>query len=251
MSKRRKRKLARILYPLFGVLIPLGLAVSYLYYTDSAIPLIRDEQGIAPIILSGIGREGVGGDPDLNRLKNRISEPKSVTDYTVPQIIAISNDFLMQQGKRLRKSWYPSARLYAEEKESMGVRVTGYLLRARESGNKSANGYIDSLRDYHLWIADKPTAERRTTMLAEVAPRWKVVYPEWSINAFKRLADQKAKVRVTGWLLWDPEHGSDVQNSRGTSWEVHPLTKFEVWSDSTWIELRLLPERESIPVLPS
>jgi len=251
MPKRRKRKLIRLLYPLFGVLIALGIAVTYLYFNDSPIPLLREEQGIAPTILSGIGREGVGGDPILNKLKNRISEPKTVTDYTVPQVMAIINDVLMQEGKRQRKNWYPSARIFAEEKENWGIRVTGYLLRAKQSGIESANGYIDSLRDYHLWIGDGPNAERRTTMIAEITPRWKVVHPEWRLRTFKRLADQKAKVRVTGWLLWDQEHGSEVERSRGTSWEVHPVTKFEVWSDSTWVELKQLPERDSIPVLPS
>lgn len=251
MPKRRKRKLLRLLYPLMGVLIALGIAVIYLYFNDSPIPLIREEQGVAPSILAGIGREGMGGDPILNKQKNRISEPPSVADYTVPQVMAIMNDVLMQEGQRMRKNWYPSARLFAEEKENWGIRLTGYLLRAKQSGIESANGYVDSLRDYHLWIGDRPMAERRTTMIAEITPRWKVVHPEWRLRTFKRLADQRAKVRVTGWLLWDQEHGSEVEKSRGTSWEIHPVTKFEVWSDSTWIELRQLPERDSIPVLPS
>jgi hypothetical protein len=250
-TKRRRRKLIRLLYPLFGVLIALTITVIYLYVEDKPIPLIRSEQGIAPDILSGIGREGLGGDPVLNRQKNRIAEPKSVNDFTVPQVIAIVNDVLMQEGKRRRKNWYPSARLFAEEKENWGVRVTGYLLRAKQSGIESSNGYIDSLRDYHLWIADKPTAERRTTMVAEITPRWKIVHPEWRLRMFKRLADQKAKVRVTGWLLWDQEHGSEVDKSRGTSWEVHPVTKFEVWTNNEWRELKDLPEKEDFPVLPS
>jgi hypothetical protein len=251
MPHRKKRKLKRLLYPLFGVLIALGLAVTFLLVSDEPIPFVREEQGVAPSMLSGIGREGVRGDAILNRLKNRIAEPPTVTDYTVPQVIAIMHDVLEQEGQRERRNWYPSARLFAEEKENMGVRLTGYLLRAKQSAVESANGYVDSLRDYHLWIADKPTAERRTTMIAEITPRWKVVYPEWRLRTFKRLADQKAKVRVTGWLLWDQEHNADVERSRGTSWEVHPVTKFEVWTDSTWRELRLLPEKDSIPVLPS
>jgi hypothetical protein len=170
--------------------------------------------------------------------------PGTYSDLTVPQVIAIDNEILSQEGKRQRKNWYPSARLYAEEKESMGVRVTGYLLRARQSGIESANGYIDSLRDYHLWIADKPTAERGTTMIAEITPRWKTIFPEWRLRAFKRLADQKAKVRVSGWLLWDQEHGSQVDRSRGTSWEVHPVTMFEVWTNNEWRELKQMPDQD-------
>jgi hypothetical protein len=250
-SKAHKRKLKRIYYPLFGLLIALGMSVMYLVLNDEPIPFVTSEQGIAPDILSGVGREGLGGDPILNRMKNRISEPVTIRDFTVPQVIGIINDVLMQEGRRQRKNWYPSARLFAEEKESWGVRVTGYLIRAKQSGVESGNGYIDSLRDYHLWIGDRPMAERRTTMVAEITPRWKIVHPEWHLRMFKRLAEQRAKVRVTGWLLWDQEHGSEVEKSRGTSWEVHPVTKFEVWSDSTWIELKALPEKDSIPVLPT
>lgn len=250
-SKRRKRKLIRLLYPIFGVFIALGLVVAYLFFDDQPIPYIRSEQGIAPEILAGVGREGLGGDPILNRLKNRISEPKTVNDFTVPQVIAIVNDVLTQEGKRRRDKWYPSARLFAEEKESWGVRVTGFLLRAKQSGIESANGYIDSLRDYHLWIADKPTAEKRTTVVAEITPRWKVVHPEWRLRTFKRLSDQKAKVRVTGWLLWDQAHGSEIDRSRGTSWEVHPVTKFEVWTNNEWRELKDLPEKDTVSLIPT
>lgn len=251
MPKRRKHFLKRLLYPLSGVLIAFMFVIGYLYFNDEPIPMIRTEQIIAPEILSGIGLEGKGGDKLFNRQKNRIARPKTVEDLTVQQVLSIESDFLLQQGKRRREKWYPAAKLYAEQQEARGIRLEGYLLRAKQSGIESANGYIDSLRDYHLWIGDGPNALKNTTIIAEVTPRWKTVYPEWRLRTFRKLAEQKAKVRITGWLLWDQEHASEVAKSRGTQWEIHPITHFEVWSGGQWVELRQLPQTEDISSLTS
>lgn len=246
MPKRRKHSFKRLLYPLIGVLIAFVLVIGYMYFDDQTIPVIQTEPKIAPELLAGIGLEGTGGDGLLNRQKNRLTRPKTVEDLTIQQLISIENDLLLQQGKRRREKWYPSAKLYAEQQEARGVRLTGYLLRAKQSGIESANGYIDSLRDYHLWIGDGPFALKNTTVIAEITPRWKVVHPEWKLKMFNKLAKQKAQVRVTGWLLWDQEHASEVSKSRGTQWEIHPVTQFEVWTGGKWVELGQLPATEDI-----
>ncbi len=44
------------------------------------------------------------------------------------------------------------------------------------------------------------------------------------------------KVRVTGWMFFDSDHNTEAENTnpggpknwRATSWEVHPVTGFEV-----------------------
>jgi hypothetical protein len=248
-KRRRKSTLKRLLYPLAGILLACGFVVAYLYFNDEPIPIIRKEQGVAPETLGGIGPEGKGGDARLNVQKNRTAFPKVYEDLTIQQLIAIDHDLLEQQGKRRREKWYPSARLYAEQQEARGIRLEGYLLRAKQSGIESANGYIDSLRDYHLWIGDGPNALRNTTVIAEVTPRWKIVYPEWRLRTFRRLAEQKARVRVSGWLLWDQEHASEVAKSRGTQWEIHPMTRFEVWNNGQWIELGQMPHEDGVPNL--
>jgi hypothetical protein len=121
--------------------------------------------------------------------------------------------------------------------ESRGMRVTGYLIAAKESGPESCNGYIDSLRDYHIWIGDSSTAGKASSLVVEVTPRWKAIHPEWRLQYFNALARQHAKVRVTGWLMWDEEHANEIDHSRASCWEVHPITKFEVWSGGAWREL--------------
>jgi len=45
-------------------------------------------------------------------------------------------------------------------------------------------------------------------------------------------------VRMSGWLMLDPEH-QDMINSglRSTLWEIHPITKIEVFKDGQWVDL--------------
>jgi hypothetical protein len=38
-------------------------------------------------------------------------------------------------------------------------------------------------------------------------------------------------------MFWDEEYGSEVDNSRGTLWEIHPIHKIEVLQNSDWVDL--------------
>jgi hypothetical protein len=35
-------------------------------------------------------------------------------------------------------------------------------------------------------------------------------------------------VRISGWLMMDPEHPDQIGNTRGTIWEIHPIMQIEV-----------------------
>jgi len=48
-------------------------------------------------------------------------------------------------------------------------------------------------------------------------------------------------VRISGWLMMDPQHPDQVGNSRVTIWEIHPITRIEVFRDSWWVDLDSLP----------
>ena len=56
------------------------------------------------------------------------------------------------------------------------------------------------------------------------------------------------RVRVTGFLLLDPVHPNHIRGHcvtdcgtkhffRATSWEVHPVTRIEVFRNGSWAEL--------------
>ncbi len=192
---------------------------------------------MAPETIGGVGIKGTGGDPELNREKNRYAAPKNITDLTVANIMGISTSLPSEAGRERRDRWSGSERDYVASEEALGVRVTGYLIHAKQSGPESCNGYSDSLVDYHIWIGDSPEDSKSEAMIVEMTPRWKSLHPEWQLHTLEQLAEHHAKVRITGWLMWDEEHPEEVGKSRGSQWEVHPVTNFEVYSGQDWAPL--------------
>lgn len=220
---------------LYG-LIALAIAlIAVVWYANSRkeISPVR-EAAVAPESIDGIGTAGRGGDPLLNKQKNRFTMPLDVQDVSVASIIQIPSQEFSDLGRMHRERWPMSAMDYADRQEKRGVRVTGYLVAAKEEGKESCNGYSDSLHDYHIWISDAPTYDKSNGLIVEMTPRWQAVRPDWRIMDVERLARQHVRVRVTGWILWDEEHPDEVGKSRATQWEVHPVTAFEVFDGGAW-----------------
>jgi hypothetical protein len=40
----------------------------------------------------------------------------------------------------------------------------------------------------------------------EITPSWRAANPGWRLGTIQKLINQKAKFRITGWLMLDPEH---------------------------------------------
>ena len=78
-----------------------------------------------------------------------------------------------------------------------------------------ANCQRKELRDDHLWIVDAQTHTRAQAVIAEVTPRWLASNPGWRLRFLKRLAHQRARVRLTGWRMLDPEPPEQLGKTRG------------------------------------
>lgn len=193
--------------------------------------------GIAPKDFHGIPPEGTGGDPDLNRQKNRWAAPAEAAEMSVSQVIALPHDELSLMGREMRSKWSTPAASQAAMNENRGIQVVGYLAHAKESGSETCNGKSDTYHDFHIWITESPEENKNQGIIVEATPFWKEQYPAWQLNAFEKLASRNEKVRVSGWILWDSEHADEVGKSRGSLWEVHPFTKFEYFSGGKWQEL--------------
>jgi hypothetical protein len=224
-----------------GAIVTILAIILYFYQTRFWETSVQRKADSSSFQAHGVGGpteyDGVGGDVLLNRKKNRDTAPGDVEDLSVHEIIGLPSEALEPMGSRDRIRWTAEARQAADSMEKRGVRVAGYLVKVRESGPESCNGHIDSLRDYHLWITNDPDVDKREGLVAELTPRWKVRFPELRLRMLNKLAKQRAKVRITGWLMWDQEHPSEVGKSKGTCWEVHPITDFEVWSGGVWRRL--------------
>ncbi len=185
----------------------------------------------------GCPPEGVGGDPALNRFKNRVEVPgefeplrfQELRDLDVPEGVS----------KKYRAAWPQAAREVVEAQEQRAVQVVGYLLKVKLEGQESPNCYSDDsrLRDFHIWLANSTDDDRADAVVVEVTPRIRAQHPSWSLTNLRRLVSQQSRARISGWLMLDPEHPDQVGRTRATLWEIHPVLKIEVWSGNTWREL--------------
>ena len=178
---------------------------------------------------------GQGGDPALHRLNNRSAPAEAPQALAVAQINALPLPLEALRGKRA--TWPARTRSEVSPLEQTGVMVEGVLIGAKPSGTESTNGQRQELRDDHLWMVDAQDHTRAQAVVAEVTPRWLASNPGWRLRFLKRLADQRARVRLTGWRMLDPEHIEQLGQTRGGLRDIHPITKIEVFSGGQWVEL--------------
>lgn len=179
---------------------------------------------------------GDGGDRELNTLKNRSFEgPYQPAD--VDSLVALP--WPAEIGGRPRSRWSGRARAHVAPQERRAVSVEGYLAKARASGPEATNCHGDEprFRDYHLWLTSAPGAGREQSLIAEMTPRVRAVHPNWNLEVLDRVVSARERVRVSGWILLDQEHPDQIGKTRGTVWEVHPVTRFEVLRGGQWISL--------------
>ena len=170
----------------------------------------------------------------LRAMKDRAAAPASVTPMSFADMIAL-----------------PHSRPLAEyaELERRGVSLEGYVQRMLHV----ADG------DIHLEIVGRPlTPEDRDTsyLSAEVTPRvraagWpaRAAGPGWSYEELEARLRPVAggtttwngpprRMRITGWLLYDWQYDTPWASlashrvERLTGWEIHPVTRIEVWDDA-------------------
>src|SRR5579872_5438760 len=133
----------------------------------------------------GIPPEGIGGDPDLNKQKNRWVAPTHVEEMTISQIIALPHDALDMMEKEKRNRWSHDAIDQAAKSEAKGVQVIGYLSKVREEGPEACNGKSDTYHDFHLWITESPYDNKNTGIVVEAIPFWKEQFPAWKFETFE------------------------------------------------------------------
>jgi hypothetical protein len=94
---------------------------------------------------------------------------------------------------------------------SKGAVIEGYVIQVE----KEDDG------DYHIVLADdRQEADTNKWVVVEVTPAWRTRKASLSPTRVKQLHGKK--VRVTGWLFYEPE--ADQVDPRGTRWELHPVT---------------------------
>ena len=79
--------------------------------------------------------------------------------------------------------------------------------------------------DFHIVLAeDKRENNTNKWVIVEVTSAWRKRKASLSEARLRQLGDKK--VRVTGWLFYEPEE--ELVDPRGTRWELHPVTDIVV-----------------------
>jgi len=186
--------------------------------------------------------EGKGGDPIANRLKNREAAPTSFQEMDVPQFLA---SFAPDMHTPKNRAEFTAPQKEAiEPQEQKGIALTGYLLTANKGAVDAANCNDKKRRNFHLWIGKIPEhykdlakKARAKAVIVALTPFWQSQHPTWRLHDLEKLAKQGAMVRISGWAFYYPEHSDELGKTRGTLWEVHPVTRIEVWIGGGWREL--------------
>ena len=184
----------------------------------------------------GCPGDGDGGDRDLNRLKNRVD---TATWVATPFASILDLGWPAGVVRRSRATWSRSDERRVAASEGMPVAVEGYFVGAKVEGPESTNchGAESKFRDWHLWLASSPGKDRRRSIVVETTPVIRARHPEWKLGAIRRLVRDSTLVRVSGWLMLDPEHPDQLGKTRGTLWEIHPVMRIEVQREGAWVDM--------------
>jgi hypothetical protein len=62
-------------------------------------------------------------------------------------------------------------------------------------------------------------------------------HANWRTDVLGQIAKKDVRVRVSGWLMLDPEHPDQVGKTRATIWEIHPVMRVDVQQNGKWVAL--------------
>ena len=188
---------------------------------------------------------GDGGDTTLNKLKNRTAMPASFIEMPVRAFLT-STPTVIGRHKFMDK-FSTAERAKIDSADKLAIALEGFLVAAKQSEPEACNCHRVTQRDFHVWIApeqppegdpDSAKAIRARSVIVEPTPYWQSQHKDtWRLRTLSHLAKDRARVRISGWVMYDPEHPSELGKTRGTLWEIHPVTKIEVWSGGGWREL--------------
>ena len=202
----------------------------------SAVPLAAFAQTCS---LEG---SGTRNDPTQNVLKNRVDPPATFTEMTVTEF---KHEFKPNLGLPRTRAKFTAAQLaLVSPDELRGVTLTGYVLRAVKQGPENTNCQSPTRTDIHIWMysatsqnKDTRTGLRGKSVVVEATPSWQDNNPAWTATRLEKIGGDRVKVKVSGWVMYDPEHPDKMGKTRGTLWEIHPVTRIEFWNGTAWQDL--------------
>jgi hypothetical protein len=201
------------------------------------------------------GKTGDGGDSDTNRRKNRTDVPSS---YHLVTWDAINGLDYAKGAPRSRADWTAVQLATITPVEGAAITVEGYLYKVKvesssvhaAKGGESTNCHarLASDVDWHMPLTANVADGEDLAIIVETTPRVRKEHAQWTrarlkpwtahVGSTANAGFNGQKVRISGWLMLDPEHKDMIDSGlRSTLWEIHPITKIEVWDNGAWVDL--------------
>jgi hypothetical protein len=201
------------------------------------------------------GETGDGGDADTNRRKNRTDVPSS---YHAVTRGAINSLAYAKGAPKSRMDWTPAQLATIAPFEGSAISVEGYLYKVKvesssvnaASGGESTNCHARLANDvdWHMPLTANVGEGESVAIIVETTPRVRKQHALWTtahlkawtahLGSHPNASYNQQKVRISGWLMLDPEHQDMIDSGlRSTLWEIHPITKIEVWNNGAWADL--------------
>jgi hypothetical protein len=183
-------------------------------------------------------------DKETNRRKNRTDVPTSYHPVTWNAIAELPYP---SPAPKSRDKFFSEQLAAVTRFEGVALQAIGYLvaIKPQKGNSESCNCGMkgEAATDWHIALVEHPGEGEKTSVVVEPTPRIKKKHPNWTKKNLELWLNTDVPVRISGWLLFDPQHANHLKKYRSTLWEIHPITKIEMWDDDTddWVDADNLP----------
>jgi hypothetical protein len=185
--------------------------------------------GAAAALLSGcavfLGEQG----RYLVEQKNRVEVPTRYESMTFKEFLALPS---------LSTSYTDGQWQQVRAQSARAVSIEGYIAEVRQVFDGPMYGKGPWAGDLHVHLREQPQSQcfppgpRGEQIVTEVTPHFQPPKTAWSEKNLRDLCDRQVRVRLSGLLMHDYPHLDGVGRWRNSAWEIHPVTKIEVWDAS-------------------
>jgi hypothetical protein len=184
------------------------------------------------------GPTGSAPGNETNRLKNRVDVPNSYHTVSFEAFFKLPDLHVPKD----RSKWEQDDANEIAKFEGVPIRMTGYLvaIKPQDSGSGETTNckwtkYSET--DWHMALVEEPGQGEKLAVVVETTPRIRVNHNKWTEVNLDTWLDSDVPVRISGWLMFDPEHRNHMGKYRKSMWEIHPIIKIEVWKNDKWVDL--------------
>lgn len=182
---------------------------------------------------------GNGADPDTYARKNRSDSPQDTEVHDVAW--SAIHDLPFPDDKPLRANWTQEHLQEIAKFEGVAIRTIGYIVAIKPQnghGEGTNCGFtLPSETDTHIALVGEQGDAEKNSVVIEFTPRFLKAHPHWNKTVLSKYEDNNIPVRITGWLMLDPDHRNHLNRYRFTLWEIHPITRIDIFQGGQWVDL--------------